>query len=53
MDDLLKELSVIQWKLENILAKLCIKTDGNLIIDFKEIKEAINNIEILKNKLDS
>lgn len=53
MDDLIKELSVIQWKLENVLAKVCIKTDGNLITDFREIKQAITLIETLRNKLDS
>ena len=51
MDDLIKELSVIQCKLENILARLCVETDGNLITDFKEIKEAINLIETLKNNI--
>ena len=52
MKKLAEELQIIQWKLEYILARLCIETDGNLITDFKEIKESINLIETLKKRLD-
>ena len=45
MDDLIKELQVLQWKIQFIHGKLCKLNGGTEILDYKQLTQAAELIE--------